>query len=277
MRPIIKFSLLAGLLFSCEEATQLDLRQTPPRIVIEGRVTDRPGFQGVKVSRSSPFYSSGQSPRVADAIVRVVDDAGHEFNFVHNPRNHPDSAGIYVPETEFTGEIGRTYTLSVEADGQVYEASDELPGVIAFDSLKFRVNEEQEEDPKEPGKIYEVLMYAREPQDEENYYLFRFFRNDSLKVYNPTDIYFTQDDLLAEKIDGVPSPVYFGRNDRARVEVYSLTRRGYVFYNDLSIILNNDGGGMFGPIPASPRTNLTNGALGFFQVSAVRGSETVIE
>ncbi|HEX8039554.1 MAG TPA: DUF4249 domain-containing protein [Chryseosolibacter sp.] len=277
MRPIITFTLLAGLFFSCEEATKLDLKQTPPRIVIEGLVTDRPGFQSVKVSRSSAFYSSGKSPRVEDAIVSVFDDAGHEFNFVHNPRNHADSAGIYVPETGFTGEVGRTYTLRVEADGQVYQGSDALPGVIAIDSLKFRINEEEEKDPKEPGKVYEVLMYAREPQDEENYYLFRFYRNDSLKVYNPTDIYFTQDDLLAENIDGVPSPVYFAPNDRAKIEVYSLTRRGYVFYNDLSIILTNDGGGMFGPIPASPRNNLTNGALGFFQVSAVRESETVIE
>lgn len=277
MRPIIKFTLLAGLFFSCEEATKLDLRQTPPRIVIEGLVTDRPGFQSVKVSRSSEFYSSGKSPRVADAIVKVSDDAGHEFNFVHNPRNQADSAGIYIPETAFTGEVGKTYTLRVEADGQVYEGSDELLGVIAIDSLKFRINEDQEKDPKEPGKVYEVLMYAREPQDEENYYLFKFYRNDSLKVYNPTDIYFTQDDLLAENIDGVPSPVYFGPNDKAKIEVCSLTRRGYVFYNDLSIILTNDGGGMFGPIPASPRSNLTNGALGFFQVSALRDRETVIE
>jgi hypothetical protein len=75
----------------------------------------------------------------------------------------------------------------------------------------------------------------------------------------------------------VPSPVYYAQNDKARLEVYSLTRRGYIFYNDLSIVLNNDGGGMFGPIPSSPRTNLTNGALGFFQVSAVQEKETFIE
>ncbi len=277
MRPIFKISLLAILLISCEEATKLDLRQTPPRIVIEGLVTNKPGFQSVKVSRSSEFYSSGKTPRVENAIVTVSDDAGQKFSFVHNPNNHPDSLGIYVPEPGFAGIVGRTYTLTVEVDGEVYEGSDKLYDVIPIDSLKFQVNEDEKKDPKEPGKIYEVLMYAREPQDEENYYLFKFYRNDSLKVYNPTDIYFTEDDLLAEKIDGVPSPVYYGSNDTARIEVYSLTRKGYVFYNDLSIILTNDGGGMFGPIPASPRTNLTNGALGFFQVSAVQDKETYIE
>lgn len=277
MRLIIYISLLGALLSSCDEPTQLDVKQTPSRIVIEGLVTDRPGLQYVKISRSVGFYTSGRSPRVENASVQVSDDEGGEFHFINNPHNHPDSAGFYVPETAFAGEIGKTYTLRVDVDGETYEGSDALMRVIDIDSLAFRENENQKEDPKEEGKFYEVLMYAHEPQDEDNYYLFKFFRNDSLKLYNPTDIYYSDDNLLAGSINGVSSPVYFGREDKARIEVYSLTRRGYVFYNDLSTILNNDGGGMFGPVPASPRSNLSNGALGFFQVSAVQDSETVIE
>jgi hypothetical protein len=149
--------------------------------------------------------------------------------------------------------------------------------VIPIDSLKYQVNEDQEEDPVDEGKIYELLMFAREPQDENNYYLFRFFRNDSLTFFNDTDIYYTDDEFLAEKIDGVPSPIYYAKNDVGKVEVFSLSRVGYVYFNDLWAILNNDGGGMFGPIPSSPRTNLTNGALGFFQVSAVNVSEIKVE
>lgn len=277
MRLIVRIFLLVILLSSCDEPTRLDLKQTPSRIVIEGLVTDRPRLQSVKITRSVDFYASGKSPRVENATVQVSDDAGGQFNFIHNPRNHPDSAGIYIPEMDFTGETGKTYTLRVDVDGETYRGSDRLMRVIDIDSLAVRENADQKEDPKEAGKFYEVLMYAREPQDEDNYYLFKFYRNDSLKLYNPTDIYYSDDKLLAGSINGVSSPVYFGREDKARVEVYSLTRRGYVFYNDLSTILNNDGGGMFGPVPASPRSNLTNGALGFFQVSAIQDSETVIE
>jgi hypothetical protein len=277
MQRYIKISLLAIVLISCEESTQLDLKQTPPKIVIEGVVTNRPGDQSVKVSRSTDFYGSGQTPRVSNATVTVTDDAGMEFNFVHNPRNHADSIGIYVPEVPFTAQSGKTYTLHVSLDGETYDASDKLLSVIPIDSLKFRINEDQQDDPNEEGKIYELLLYAREPQDEKNYYLFRYYRNDSLISYNPSDVYFSDDELLDEKIDGVPSPVYYAANDKARVEVYSLTRNGYVFYSDLYTVLNNDGGGMFGPIPSSPRTNLSNGALGFFQVSAVQDKQTYIE
>jgi hypothetical protein len=107
--------------------------------------------------------------------------------------------------------------------------------------------------------------------------LFKWYRNDSLVVYSPSDIYYSDDQVLGENIDGVPSPVYYGPNDKARLEVYSLSRHGYVFYNDLSAVMNNDGGGMFGSIPSSPRTNITNGALGFFQVSAVNDKLVYIE
>lgn len=277
MRSYFKILLFIVLVSACDEATELDLRQTPSRIVIEGLVTNKPGYQSVKVSRSTHFYGSGQTPRVTNANVKVTNDAGLEFVFVHNPSGHPDSLGIYLPQAGFAGEVGNTYTLSVEVDGEVYTGSDQLLSVIPIDSLEFRINEDEQEDPKETGKYYELLLYAREPQEEKNFYLFKYYRNDSLVFYNETDIYYSDDILLGENIDGVPSPVYYGPEDSARLEVYSLTRQGFVFYNDLSTILNNDGGGMFGAIPASPRSNLTNGALGFFQVSAVREKETVVE
>jgi hypothetical protein len=206
-----------------------------------------------------------------------MDSEGVEHVFIHNPRNHPDSAGIYVPEESFTGQIGTTYTLTVTAGGEIYQASDMLLSVTPIDSVQFRINEDQQDDPEEPGKIYELLLYAREPQDETNYYLFKYYRNDSLIVFNPTDIYYSDDELLGENISGIPSPVFYGTDDKARIEAYSLTRAGYVYYNDLSSGLNNDGGGMFGPIPAPPRTNLSNDALGFFQVSAIHDKETIIE
>lgn len=277
MQRYITISLFAIALTSCEETTKLDLRQTPSKVVIEGLVTNQPGHQSVKVSRSTDFYGSGRTPRVMDAGVTVTDDAGLEFTFVHNPRNHPDSAGIYIPEIAFTGEPGRVYTLHVNVDGESYEASDKLLNVAPIDSLKFQINEDEQDDPKVEDKFYELLIYAREPQDEENFYLFKYYRNDTLAFYSPSDVYYSDDELLAEKIDGVPSPVYYAANDKARVEFYSLTRNGYIFYNDLFTILNNDGGGMFGPIPSSPRSNLSNGALGFFQVSAVEDKETYIE
>lgn len=258
----------ALVFWSCEKTVFLDLDQTPSKIVIEGLVTNQPEYQFVKVTRTVDFYESGATPRITDATVLVEDDLGNEFLYTHNPNNHPDSAGYYLPVIPFVGETGRTYYLTVDVNGEQYEASDKLYDVTSIDSLEYRVNIDEEDDPKEDGKFYEVLMYAKEPQETDDYYLFKFFRNDSLVLYNPSDIYFSDDKTLGEEINGIPSPVFYALGDSARVEVYSLSRTGYVFYNDLFNLINNDGG-MFSPPPANSRTNLSNGALGFFQVSSV--------
>ncbi len=278
MKYILPVLVFATILVSCEETVKLDLKQTPSTVVIEGLVTNREGLQSVKVTMTADFYSTVQTPRVTNAVVTVTDNEGNEYPFIHNPGGDSKQDGVYVPEDEdFVGVIGRKYTLTVIANGKTYTASDDLAAVIPIDSLKYRLNEDEAEDPKDFGKAHEVLIFAREPQDETNYYLFKFYRNDSLKYYNDTDIYFSNDEYLAEKIDGIETPIYYAPGDEARVEAYSISRAGYVFYYDLSSILNNDAGGMFGPVPAPPRTNLSNGALGFFQVSAVNDASITIE
>ena len=267
----MKYTILifiALIFWSCEKTILLDLDQVPSKLVIEGVVTDQAGHQFVKVTQSDDFYDTGETPRVTDAIVMIEDDLGNQFSYVHNPNGHPDSSGYYLPATPFVGVIDRTYFLTVNVDGEQYEASDKLYGVTSIDSLEYRLNKDEQDDPKDEGKFYEVLMYAKEPQETDDYYLFKFFRNDSLVLYNPSDIYFSDDKTLGEEINGIPSPVYYAPDDSARVEMYSLSRTGYVFYSDLFNLINNDGG-MFSPPPANSRTNLSNGALGFFQVSSV--------
>lgn len=264
------------ILASCDEAFQLDPKQTAERVVIEGLVTDQPNRQFVKVTRTTSFYGTGKTPRITNANITVTDDLGRVVNFVHNPNNHADSAGIYIPSEPFIGEVGRTYKLRVSVEDEIYEAEDKLADVSPIDSLSYQINDDEFDDPEEEGKFYEVQMFIKEPKDEVNFYLIKFYRNGALKSYSDNDIYISDDEILAEDIEGVPGPPIYGLGDEAMVELYSVSRKGYVFYSDLSNLLNGDGG-MFGPIPASPRTNLTNDALGFFQVSAIKSKSIKLE
>ena len=277
MKNIFILSILALAFVACEEPYHLHEELQDERVVIEALLTNREDMQLVKVSRTSSFYSSGSSPRITNAVVTVTDDLGNVTSYTHNPGGHEDSTGIYLPPAGFAGEIGRTYKLVVAHEGVTYEAEDQLLPVTPVDSLTIDLDEEEQEDPEDEGRFYEVLIFAKEPQDEENFYLFKFYRNDSLARANDSDVYYSDDKLLAGEIDGIPMPVYYAQSDVARVEAFSLSRTGYIFYNDLSGLLNNDAGGMFGPIPATPRTNLSNNALGFFQVSAVSTADIVVE
>lgn len=272
MKNLIIAILFSVVFFSCDVPVKIDLKQTEPKVVIEGLLTNRPGQQYVKVSKTAGFYGTSKGTGLATATVSVTDDAGNDYTFKHDA----NSLGYYFPETPFVGEIGKTYHLTVLVDGQAYEAEDKLLSVIPIDKLEYKVDEDEQEDPEEGGKFIEALIFAKEPQETKDYYLFKFYRNDSLMFDVDTDVYFSDDELLAENIDGVESPIYYGIGDKAKVEAYSISRSGYIFYSDLQILLNNDGG-LFGSPPANCRTNLTNGAVGFFQVSAMNSSEIMIE
>jgi Domain of unknown function (DUF4249) len=208
--------------------------------------------------------------------VTVQDNAGNTFSFVHYQGTSADSIGMYFPEAPFAGEVGRTYELTVLVDGKTYSAQDILLPIVPIDQLTSRIDEDEQADPEDAGRFYEVLLYVKEPQEREDFYLFKCYRNDKLEYANETDIYFSDDQLLSENIDGIPMPIFYAKDDIARIEAYSLTRDAFVFYRDLQKLLNNDGG-IFGNPPANPRSNITNGAIGFFQVSAIQDDVITIQ
>lgn len=278
MRTLIRhiFSLLAIIMvFSCEETIIIDSRTSESKVVIEGLILNVPGRSYVKVSRTRSFYENGSTNRVIDAQVEVTTSNGEQLIFSHNPSANSEWDGYYYPNLNFSGNIGETYTLSVVVDGVEYNATEQLLPVTSIDSLTVRLSEDELDDPEIPGRYWEVLFYAKEPQDRVDYYLFKYYRNDSLLLDWPTDIYFANDEILDETIKDIEIAGYFAEGDRAKVEMLSLTRNAFIYYSDLFNLINNDGG-MFSPPPANPRTNLSNEAFGYFQVSVVNDMEIVV-
>lgn len=267
------FSLLLN--FSCEEVVILDIDELDERIVIEGLITNERRQAFVKITESRDFYAEGPAARVTNATVEVQINGGEVIPFFHNPDNLPALAGYYFPIGGLTGQVGSSYELSVELNGTHYEASETMLPVSRIDSLTTKFNADEFEDPQVPGRYYEVLLNAQEPQDREDQYLFKFYRNDTLVRDFPTDIYVAEDELLGGNIAELEIAGYYALGDVSRVEMYSLTREAFVYYSDLSNLLNGDGG-MFSPPPANPRSNISNGALGYFQVSAVDSEELVV-
>ena len=276
MKNIVKTIAILSLFAACDEPIDIDSDSVEPIVIIEGLVTDQMMSHHVRVSRSVDFYDNIAADPVLDAEVSIRDDQGNVFTFLHNPGGEAEQQGFYFAEQEFAGQVGVTYSLTVTIGEEVYRAADQLLPVTAIDSLTVSLDEDEFDDPEDPGYYYEVLFYAREPRDRKDFYLFKFYRNDSILRDSDNDIYFSDDDLLAEEISGVSTAGYYTFGDRARVEMYSMSRQGFIYYNDLVNLLQGDGG-MFGPPPVNPRTNLDNGALGFFQVSALVSEEIVIE
>jgi len=267
-------ALVLIVFISCEETIIIDTGDLAERVIIEGLVTNRGEQAFVKLTRSRDFYAQGPADRITNADVEVTVNESETVIFFHNPDNDPDLIGYYYPIGGLTGEIGSTYSLSVRIGEELFEASETMEPVTSIDSLTTKFNEDEFEDPEIDGRYFEVLLNAEEPQDRDDQYLFKFYRNDTVLRDFPTDVYVAEDELLGGRIAELEIPGYFSIDDVALVEMYSLTQEAFIFYFDLNNLINGDGG-MFSPPPADPRNNLSNNALGYFQVSAIE-SDTVV-
>jgi len=270
------FSILVflGLIVtSCEEVIEIDINQAPPQLVIDALVTDEDTVHVVRLSTTSGLEDDS-GIEITGASVRVSDNVGNTYNYLHNPSGIDSLNGYYYAEQPYAGVIGRIYDLEILINNSTITASDTLLPITEIDSLEVRVDPFAEFDSDNDGRIYQVLLYAEEPAATRDFYYFRFYRDSVIIADN--SVYAFDDDILGDRLDGLPSPVNFKAGEYASVEIYSLTREQYVYYTDLNNLLNSDGG-MFSPPPANPRSNIKGGALGIFQVSALRRAGVLIE
>jgi hypothetical protein len=78
-------------------------------LVVEGLITDQPGQNAIKLSISMPLGLRSVARPLSGGSVTVSDDTGSDFNFSETIE------GTYVPDPDFRGIIGRTYTLHVNS------------------------------------------------------------------------------------------------------------------------------------------------------------------
>ena len=262
-------------LSGCEEVITIDINQAPAQLVIDGLVTNEDTIHMVRITRSADF-SGNDGGDVANAIVAVSDNQGNVFNYTHNPEGYDSLEGYYFSDQKFAGEEFAIYQLNVSVDNRSFSASDTLRPITAIDSLSIRLDDDAVEDPENEGKIYQVILYAKEPQETVDFYYFKFYRDGLIDTDGDRSVYIFDDKVLGSSLDGLPSPVLFREGEVASVEIYSLTREQFVYFTDLANILNSDGG-MFSPPPANPRSNISGGALGLFQVSGISRASILID
>ena len=228
----------------------------------------------VRITRSADF-NGNEVDIVADAIVEVSDNLGNVFNYTHNPEGYDSLQGYYFSDQKYAGQEYAIFQLNVTVDNQLFSASDTLRPITTIDSLSIQLDDDAVKDSENEGKIYQVILYAKEPQETVDFYYFKFYRDGILDNDSDGNVFVFDDKVLGGSLDGLPSPILFREGELAGVEIYSLTREQFVYFTDLANILNSDGG-MFSPPPANPRSNISGGALGLFQVSGLNRASILI-
>ncbi len=254
--------LLALLCTSCEELIDLDLDDAPPVVVIEGGISNLDNQHFVHIHYSVPFSSEGNADPISGASVVLYERRGG---------SRVDEAGSYrevAPGIYRLGAFrptpGRSYTLKVDYDNESYEATSFLNPPIAIDSIGTVENSVFSGDEKS------VAVLFQDPPGEANYYRYLMRLNgEILTTIRVFDDRFNDGKLVQRTLFDFDNE--FLRGDSVWIEQQSIDESVYRYLNDIRS--NNPGTAA----PANPRSNFSNGALGYFSAHGSVRVSTVVQ
>ena len=213
---------------SCEKEINLDLKNTSPKLVVEGNVLlgidSVINLQEVKLSLSANYTGNTSPMPVTNAVV-VVNDGTNAYIYNH--------VGNGVYRSSFVAAINKTYKLIINYDGDEYNAYETLKAAGAgIDSLKVKYFPSALGSPD--GNF--ITVNTTDPLNERNFYLWQLFINDQLMINpSPGNIYraIQKDDFFNGQplINYLPFdnfPVVTG--DVARLHQLNISEQMYNYY-----------------------------------------------
>lgn len=302
MKQTILFFISIFLLEGCVEDFDLKLQSAEPRLVVEGFITNQAGPYYVRLTKSTPggltsttntsYFQTDKAESVEGATVIISDD----FNQIDTLKpyqvdiyggNYDESfynQGFYRT-TRLKGIPEHTYNLKIISEGKEYLSSAYMPPVPEIDSISY-VKEVSE---VKGNEYYVPLLYFKEPQGIDNYYLIQLIDDFSARIFASGQLWqfsILSDELLGPYVNALNVsrgatprgidflPIYM-EGDSIYIALSSLTKEAYNYYKALLDQFDSDGGA-YKPTPASPPTNISNGGLGLFRASAVSEKRTKI-
>lgn len=262
IKKIFIFLFFTVLFFSCEDVIDVKLNNTEARIVIEAKLYDQFRPATVIITKTSDFFDTLTFNTVSDAEVKISENNG---NTIVIPET--DSAGIY--QENFFGEIGKTYTLTVNIDGNSYSATAEMKPPVKIDSIyvKYRLNPLPYQ---ENG--YDIYCKIKDSVNFNQYAKFDIYKNQkqSREIYLFEDTYTDGNDFEYKFYNET-----FQTGDTAGILISSCDSQVYEYLYTFAEITSDafhDSG-----TPYNPTSNISNNALGYFGVFSLSVAFLIVE
>lgn len=238
---------------ACEEEIDLPLKDAEPKIVIEGNIYDTGDPWLVLVQETTPFKEPVPFKGLADAIVTITDGNNHTDTLLPASSLGIEIDGVYGL-LGLNTVVGQTYTLRVYVKGQLYESTSTVFPATPIDSL-YAMNDGFNDGLR-------LTFDYTDPTGVLNYYKADIMVNGAPYSSNElTDDKFT---------DGIKKTVMFRDFDDLKtgdtVDVYfkSIDFNVYQYFYTLS-----ENTSFVSAAPSNPISNISNGALGYFNASSV--------
>lgn len=259
---------------SCKKEIDFDYNEITPVVVVEGRISN----EGTKIfiTKSRSMTDSVKSRCLTGAVVTI------SINGVDNKVDYDSSAGCYC--STLKGVPGQTYQLSIDFEGNHYEATSTMPQPSAILSTEFLWQPVLQE----RLLAYEIWATDPEPQ-ERNYYWYRMDRtwhhhHFEGKVYTepyrwgvfdnrgcpPGKIYrdvMCMSEKAAEEDEEENWKGILYEGDTVTFQLMNIDKATYEYFTSLRA--GQSGG-------ANPRSNISGGCQGYFTACTIAHADTIV-
>lgn len=286
-----RWNLLAGLviLCSCEKDIDFNLKESEPVLTVDAQIENgQPPV--VVLTKSFSFYQQLDAGLLSSSFVRNAEVILNNGTVSHRLKEYAvplalgyaayyystDSANL---TTAFTGELGKSYTLTILSEGKEYNAVTDIAAAVNFpDSVWFQ------QAPQNPDSNKRVMyIRATDPPGRGNYV--RYFTKKNREPFLPGENVF--DDQV---IDGstyqiqLPQGVnrndpadedssFYAKGDTVTLKFCAINKAAYTFWTTWEFAYQSIGNPFAQPNKVIG--NISNGALGVFTGYAA-GYRTVI-
>ncbi len=270
-------------------------------LIVEGLITDKPGTNMIKLSRSMPLGKRSTANPVSGCNVSISDDLGSRVSF------NESEEGTYVAPGFFHGIIGRFYTLHItqftESNTFNFESYPmELKPVPPIDSVYYeKVIIQESIAGSMPQEGCQVFVNTHDATNQCRFYRWEYTETWKMEIPYPVTnkiCYITDksdiinvkstSSLEEDRINRYPLNFISNLTDRLSmkysilVNQYSLNEDEYLYWEKLQNI-SEQVGGLYDMIPAAIPSNIyciedpNEKVLGYFSVSASSSKRTFIK
>jgi hypothetical protein len=229
-----------GLLAGCTPETDLDELAYTPKLVVDASIENGQSPR-VVLSHSASYFDNIDSAsirKLMETAAKVtVSDGEHQEILTLQPNKGFFPPYVYQANT-LRGEVGKTYTLTIDLKGKRYTATTSIPTPPLLDSLWFELV---------AGKDSLGYIYGRvsDPADKTNYYRVFTQRQTKDDRYIPMyqsavgDQYFNGKRFTFTILRGpddftnIVDDLYFSRGDTVFVKTSSIDKSHFDFWRTL--------------------------------------------
>lgn len=264
MKKVILFIFTFISLTGCVKKSDWPINSQPLQlIIVDGTITDERKIQTIRINFPVTQLNATPLPVISADVLISNEDSIWQLT------EKPVNSGLYLTDPTFLAQLGKTYTLLIYLDDQIYSAKAYMV----------------------PGSVFKELQYAKNPDND----LFHIdwvasafsslnpamweilldwskvpgYENADLASCQARMLFYTLPTLdvsqiFAPEMEKISFPAGTIINERR----YSITPEHAEFLREL-LLETNWTGGVFSLANANVMTNLTGGAIGYFGACSV--------